>query len=345
MKKAKTLIAMLCVGLACTLGFNFIFENKPTDTRLTRTVEVGVDHMMLLQEFDSYTLETTDTSVSLNVASSLPIEMFSEIDLLALGDEIDLCGRNPRVYISTYFCIQSEQIRVTATMVDFAEDVIVETIVGNVFFDENGNPDVVFNIDGQLILLSDIVGGAVEDLFFFTKIIVGIVVVTKKVGTAAVVTVKVGAPKLALIGGGKAPTTGFAWGASVGVNAQIAAIIAAGLVITAVMTYSDFLRHPDRVALDRVRNELQQNRAFPAKVINGAIWVIPIPINNNATAASTTVSMGRQGGTFTRTQPHANTIARLAFPGGVRLHPPHGFGFLPHYQCNLFRTNGHVWFI
>ena len=194
-KFAKVLLVMLCVGLTAALTGHFVLSPKlENDARMTRTVVVNVDHMTLLRDFDSYTLNKTDNTVSINAKVSLSPNMFSEIERLSLGEIFET--KNPRIYFDSFLCIDTYIIYLTATMIDFADEVIVETLVGDLFFDSFGNADVLFNIDGEYVLFSEMANfSAVEDMFFFIPFIVKAVVVTAKTTAVVAKTVAVGTVK------------------------------------------------------------------------------------------------------------------------------------------------------
>jgi len=150
-KTCKLLVAMICVGLVTILCTQFVFGAKPPgDTRLTRTVEVGVDHMaMLRQNVDSYILEATDTSVSLEAEKSFPMEMFSRIEKLSLGS---LYGQDLQTVFDVYFDLEHNLIFLNAEIIAFNEVLARKAFLGSAFYGAGGQVDVKFNIDGQYIL-------------------------------------------------------------------------------------------------------------------------------------------------------------------------------------------------
>jgi hypothetical protein len=94
------------------------------------------------------------------------------------------------------------------TLIDFDESIIeTETFVGAAFYDDNGQLDAVFNIDGEALLMSEMAdAGMIDACGWFSKLIKKVVkvvaVVVAVVAVAVAVVATAGIASVAVVGVG-----------------------------------------------------------------------------------------------------------------------------------------------
>jgi len=219
-KKLKVLMVMLCIGMSAVLAGHFVLSPRSEgDARFTRTITHDIDTMALLDNtFDWHEMTVDKNTVQFNGSRLVGRDLFNELDLLSMG----VCEEAEGIRILTDARFDAETMRVylTTTIVDFDGTIVdLDTIIGDAFVTENGDIDAKFDLDGEIVFMSEITGlDAIEGLFLrrliraivvAVVVVVVVVVVVKTAGAALAVVGKVAAKKAAAkaaIASGKAIT-------------------------------------------------------------------------------------------------------------------------------------------
>jgi hypothetical protein len=206
MKNKKILYAGLCMTLALVLSTFFTLQkgaNTLADVKITRTVTTQIDYQALLQNFDSYDLQIAEKSVVLNANKRIALDA-SELDQLSAANESE---NTTNVLYSYDYDLENGIVYMTATLTEMDNIVAIETLQGKVFTDINGNIDVMFNIDGEIVLMSEMANlGNLDNCGWFkslvSKVVVAVVVVVVVAAVAAVVVATAGAGMAAVVAAG-----------------------------------------------------------------------------------------------------------------------------------------------
>jgi hypothetical protein len=197
MKKSKIIWTSFCLTLALIVSVFFTLQgrvNTAQDAKLTRTVETRIDYNSLLETFDSYEMQKDETSISLEADKRISLDL-SELDNLSLGNK----DETTNVHYSYEYDLENNIVYMTLTFIKYNETIEIDTLVGFPFY-ENGVVDVVFSIDGEIILMSEMTNlSVINQCGLFSKIfkavvavvvsaIVATVVATAGAGLAVVVT-------------------------------------------------------------------------------------------------------------------------------------------------------------
>lgn len=129
---------------------------------------------------------------------------YSELD--NLSENTDLSELTTNVHYSYEYDIEKNLIYMTVIFTELEEVVSNDTLIGKAFFDENGNLDAYFKIDGELYLMSQMAGLSVmQDCGWFKslfkKVAVAVVAVVVVSAVAAVIIATAGAEMAAVAAG------------------------------------------------------------------------------------------------------------------------------------------------
>ena len=144
-----------------------------------RTIEVKqneIDYQSIFDEFEDTKLEsnekvtTFEGTKTFNLLDLCEIDLVSELDADAIAEV--------EVKYHYHYDAELNVITLTATLIDGEGNVIIDSMSGVPFVDENGNLDCVFDCDGEYILLSELQDvGMIENCGWFKNL-------CKKVSTA-----------------------------------------------------------------------------------------------------------------------------------------------------------------
>lgn len=193
-----------------------------------------IDNDAYLNSLDSYEENITDTNYSIVAVKTFDSSIFDEIDNVALKSE----DTEIKATYSVDYALEENIVKLNCVFKVNEEIVEVDTIIGSTFYNENGEIDAVFVLDGEEFLLSELLSN-INVCGWFTK---ALKFVAKAVCvTAAVAAVVALAPVAvtAMTTAGVAVVVGTTTvGAVVGVSAGAAALVAcaAGAVYLAADT-------------------------------------------------------------------------------------------------------------
>lgn len=180
--KTRTKIAtsIIAVILSCVLLFTVVLVNNNTNTTVNadakvRTVELSNDYFddqSIFDEFDEHELQTDENGFELVAKKTFDSSLFSEMDLVGLSDaEEDVTVRYEVQYIES-----EDGILLTVTIEGKDEVPVVDTIPGLVTYNNAGEPDVMFVVDGEFIWLSELSEeGIVDEVGWFSSLVKKIV--------------------------------------------------------------------------------------------------------------------------------------------------------------------------
>ncbi len=242
-KKSSFILFSLLIAIVCGFAYclpTFINSklNAQQATNATRTIEVKqneIDFQSVFDQFENTTLETNDNITTFEGTKTFNLLDFCEADLVSELDADTIA----EIQIKYHYDYDSEAnvITLTATLLDEEGNLVIDTMSGVPFVDENGNLDCVFDCDGEYILLSELQdAGMIENCGWFKKLCKKVSTAVKKVTSTvvgkigAVATIAVPAVIGVVCAVAAAPVV-----ATVAVGALVGAGIAAGTA--AISTY------------------------------------------------------------------------------------------------------------
>lgn len=182
-KKKNFIFISLLLVIVCGLAYclpNFINSKQISQTTsAVRTIEVKqneIDFQSSFDQFENAILETNEKVTTFEGSKTFNLLDFCELDLVS---ELDT-DATAEIEVKYHYQYDSEAnvITLTATLIDEDGNVIIDSMSGVPFVDENGNLDCVFDCDGEYILLSELQdAGMIENCGWFKKL-------CKKVSTA-----------------------------------------------------------------------------------------------------------------------------------------------------------------
>lgn len=182
-KKKNFIFISLLLVIVCGLAYclpNFINSKQISQTTsAVRTIEVKqneIDFQSSFDQFENTILETNEKVTTFEGSKTFNLLDFCELDLVS---ELDT-DASAEIEVKYHYQYDSEAnvITLTATLIDEDGNVIIDSMSGVPFVDENGNLDCVFDYDGEYILLSELQdAGMIENCGWFKKL-------CKKVSTA-----------------------------------------------------------------------------------------------------------------------------------------------------------------
>lgn len=182
-KKKNFIFVSLLLAIVCGLAYclpTFINYRQTSQTASTiRTIEVKqneIDFQSSFEQFENAVLESNEKVTTFEGAKTFNLLDFCEIDLVS---ELD-AEATAEIEVKYHYHYDAELnvITLTATLIDEDGNVIIDSMSGVPFVDENGNLDCVFDCDGEYILLSELQdAGMIENCGWFKKL-------CKKVSTA-----------------------------------------------------------------------------------------------------------------------------------------------------------------
>lgn len=166
----KLNILMICICLCVVCLFDSIVADQGNIIAHTRSVELSqskIDNDYWFSELDSYDIYNVDNKTILDGERKFSYTELEELDLVSQTDKIaDL--------VSKYNCIYDWNTnRVLLTIeLEYNGTIVTDTITGVIITNETGEEfDVVFSIDDEFVLLSEIAEyGVVDNIGFFKKV-------------------------------------------------------------------------------------------------------------------------------------------------------------------------------
>lgn len=182
-KKKNFIFVSLLLAVICGLVYclpSFINSRQISQTTSAiRTIEVKqneIDFQASFEQFENAVLESNEKITTFEGTKTFNLLDFCEIDLVS---ELD-AEATAEIEVKYHYHYDAELnvITLTATLIDEEGNVIIDSMSGVPFVDENGNLDCVFDCDGEYILLSELQdAGMIENCGWFKKL-------CKKVSTA-----------------------------------------------------------------------------------------------------------------------------------------------------------------
>ena len=182
-KKKNFIFVSLLLAIVCGLAYclpTFINSKQISQTTsAVRTIEVKqneIDFQASFEQFENAVLESNEKVTTFEGTKTFNLLDFCEIDLVS---ELD-ANATAEIEVKYHYNYDAELnvITLTATLIDEEGNVIIDSMSGVPFVDENGNLDCVFDCDGEYILLSELQdAGMIENCGWFKNL-------CKKVSTA-----------------------------------------------------------------------------------------------------------------------------------------------------------------
>ena len=231
-------VALFCV---CICNTNVRSKNNATEVRTIQLEDKQINEATSFNQFDNYNLDYYDGFVDFVGYDYIKLSNLYDLDFVAENDAND-------EVLTKYSCVYDYDngiISLSVTLADDNETSIIDTIYGIILMDENSNFDVAFDVDGDVLLLSELQdAGLIENCGFWSKLKKVWNTTAGKIGTiATVATCAVVGVVCAVVPGGQLVTAaciGVAVGAIGGaVTAGVATYISDGKIDwNAVFAYS-----------------------------------------------------------------------------------------------------------
>lgn len=182
------IILALLVPISTLMISKLQVKDVAANISATRTVELtnaAIDYESILNEFENSTLTTEGSLTTFEGYQTLNLADFAEIDLVSdstVEDEMNFS-------VKYNFSYDAETNLVTVSVTTEYEDgsTEVDEISGAAFVNEQGDIDAVLDIDGELILLSELQeSGMIENCGWFKKLVKKVAKTVKKVCKTAV---------------------------------------------------------------------------------------------------------------------------------------------------------------
>ena len=188
------LLASFMLTFTCLCSLDSVKFNHGENEEKTRTVECESidynDHYeRLLESCDEVELSFDEEyeQFNLKATQTIPADVFAEIDELSATEE---AVSDVKVTYETSYDPESNLV----TLIAYSNGEIGDILVGCPFTDEEGNVDVAFSVDEEIILLSELEEtGKIQNCGWFKKLVKKITKVATVVAVAAVAVVAVAA--------------------------------------------------------------------------------------------------------------------------------------------------------
>lgn len=351
--------------------FNYKTEYQIT----TRNIEAqSIDYQSLIDDFDNSSLTVEDNTVKFTGEKSIDESMLSELENLSVSEKESLYIN---VKYDVDYNIEENIVTLSCTMTKSDGTEAIETYSGVGFYNDAGEIDAVFNMDGEAVYLSEMSDasqistcGFFSRLFKAIKKVVAIVaVVAAVVAVAAIVVATAGTAVLGVVGVATTViTTTSTVAATIATATATTALIASGIaliadVITNTTTHPYSKTYTPTISIsipqdavpmtkeliDRLTKKIQLNSTspyFPAFRYQGKLFVIPISVPLQVALESIKV-----GADYWSPLPDlARTLAAKASLNGVPLpaeKDKNDKGYYWHYHLTLdgkTRYGGHSFF-
>lgn len=176
------MLAIIC-GLAYCLPSFINSKQINTGTTIDRTIEVKqneIDYQSVFDEFENPSIITDGSITTFEGIKTFDLANYCELDLVAdteTGESLKL-----QVKYSYAYDQDANVVILTAYLTGDDGELIVDTLIGAPFVDENGNFDAVFECDGEYILLSELQdAGMIENCGWLKKVFKKVASAAKKV--------------------------------------------------------------------------------------------------------------------------------------------------------------------
>ena len=220
------LVMFVLPCLATTLDSSYASET----VQLTRTIDTSnnmIDYESAFEQFENVTVETVDSLTTFEGYQTIKMSDLAGIDLVS---DAELEDEELSVKYTYTYDSETNLVTLTATLEGDSSEPLIDTIVGAAFVNEAGNIDALLDVDGELMLLSELQdAGVVQNCGWFKNLCKKVSKTVKKVTNTvagkigAVLTVAVPVA----IGVGLA-FTGVGLLATVAIGATAGAAIASG---------------------------------------------------------------------------------------------------------------------
>ena len=208
MKKKGLSFTLASLVVALIMVFNILLINKQQVDYVTalptRTVELKVeqvDYESILNSFDDAVLTQEGSTTYFEGYKSISLSDLEAIDNLSQED-VDNATQTVVKYNYSYDN-ETNIVTLSATLQDEDGTVIIDTIEGTAFINEQGDIDALLEVDGEYVLLSELQdAGMIQNCGWFSKIIKAVVAVVVVAAVAAVVVATAGAGMGAVIAAG-----------------------------------------------------------------------------------------------------------------------------------------------
>lgn len=182
----------VAVMLVLIVGIYFIFPNYSTDKQtIVRTVSMekaDLDYQSILDEFDDAKLEITGLKAEFVGYKALDPSLIKELNLVSLDETSD-----EEVFTVKYQVTadaENGNVSLSAILDKGEGEPIIDTIQGIVIEDESGEPDVMFIIDGEAVLLSELAqNDMLDNVGFFSFLKKAVKAAAKAVVQAVIVVI------------------------------------------------------------------------------------------------------------------------------------------------------------
>lgn len=167
-----SLLLIFVSAVSCCLP-SFINSKQITETvNVTRTIEVkqnGLDLQSVLEQFEDTLLETNNKITTFEGTKTFNLLDFCEIDLVSEFDSEE--NTEVQVKYRYDYDYEANLITLTASLIDEEGNLVIDTMSGVPFVDENGDLNCVFDCDGEYILLSELQNaGMIENCGWFRNL-------------------------------------------------------------------------------------------------------------------------------------------------------------------------------
>jgi len=188
MKRKFNKVQIITVSLLMAVVFSMFYcvsyWQKPTETQAAmRNIEVGNNALNCQSIFDSFDdgkLEVTGKVTTFEGVKTFTLADFETLDLVSestADQDVEMKVKYKYSYNS-----ETNLVTLSAKLVDEEGTEIIDTMTGAAFINEEGQLDVVFNCDGEYILLSELQNAdLIQNCGWFSNIFKKVANVVKKV--------------------------------------------------------------------------------------------------------------------------------------------------------------------
>lgn len=168
-KRLSILISVCMIALfaICLTSNNGGSNGVDTPIRNVELVENNLDANSYFEKFDSYELYFSNDKVDFAGYDAIKLSELYELDLIS-DETID------NKVLTKYSCSYDYEngiVSLSVSLIDGEEVSIIDTIYGVIIIDEDLNYDVIFDCDGETLLLSEMEeAGMIDNCGFWSKL-------------------------------------------------------------------------------------------------------------------------------------------------------------------------------
>lgn len=168
MKNKIQNITILLFFLLIFISIFILSFNKNNSIKASiRTINVQESYLNyegILNDFDDVSLSSDDGSVSFSATKTLDLRLYDYVSYSSYSNDVS-------VSYNFIYNFELNQVEITVSVEDEEGNTQTDTLIGDVFLNDEGKEDAFIDIDGEYILLSEMKNiSSIEECGWFKRV-------------------------------------------------------------------------------------------------------------------------------------------------------------------------------